>query len=194
MVYVALPEVRPRLIIARIDARVSTWTNANEGADAKARESAIAMTSTSNDVTGLPDGISLHLTGTNIGTPATISFASRNDAITQVMGDFVAALNDITGYLREVASPLGGELGAGGGELGARGGGLGPGFGGNGSCPGHTHARRLMKTPFVCVSTGTCSSKSCRLQLSAQSKEIEREGVRTVSSVSSTPMLTPLLQ
>lgn len=85
--------------------------------DALFKFDTIEMTSASNDVTGLPYGISLHLTGTNIGAPATISFASRNDAIAQVMGDFVAALNDITSYLREVASPLGGELGA---DAGAR--------------------------------------------------------------------------
>lgn len=71
----------------------------------------IAMTSASNEVTDLPGGMVLQLTGTNVGAPATIGFASRNDAISGVMGDFVAALNDITSALRELANPLGGELG-----------------------------------------------------------------------------------
>lgn len=77
----------------------------------------VPMTSASNDIADLPGGFSVSLSGTNIGAPATISFASRNDAISAVMGDFVAALNDITNTLRDVANPLGGELS---GDSGAR--------------------------------------------------------------------------
>ena len=72
----------------------------------------VAMTASTNDVSDLPGGINLELTGTNIGSPATISFASNEKAITAVMTDLVAALNDITTNLRAVANPLGGELGS----------------------------------------------------------------------------------
>ncbi|XUU60722.1 flagellar filament capping protein FliD [Erythrobacter sp. HA6-11] len=86
--------------------------------DAIFRFDTIEMRSQSNTVSDLPGGLSAELTSTNIGAPATISFASRNDAIGAVMGDLVAALNDITANLRDVANPLGGELGR---DAGARG-------------------------------------------------------------------------
>ena len=71
----------------------------------------IAMTSPGNAVSGLPDGLSLTLTGTNAGAPASIGFADRSAGIKAVMNDFVAALNDIGNQLKESAAPLGGELG-----------------------------------------------------------------------------------
>ncbi|WP_379551860.1 flagellar filament capping protein FliD [Qipengyuania sp. DGS5-3] len=77
----------------------------------------IAMTSSSNTVTGLPEGLTLDLRATNEGAPATISFQDRSGQIGSVMGDFVAALNDITAQLQESAAPRGGELGA---DAGAR--------------------------------------------------------------------------
>ncbi|WP_394729180.1 flagellar filament capping protein FliD [Altererythrobacter sp. GH1-8] len=86
--------------------------------DAVFRFDTVEMRSQSNSVTDLPGGLTAELTGTNTGVPATISFASRNSAISAVMGDLVAALNDITGNLRDIANPLGGELGR---DAGARG-------------------------------------------------------------------------
>ena len=80
--------------------------------DAQYRFDGVAMTSASNKVTGLPDGLSLTLNATNIGAPTTISFASKDTAITALMEDFAAALNDVTAALDETAAPLGGELGA----------------------------------------------------------------------------------
>ncbi|MBI1402565.1 MAG: flagellar filament capping protein FliD [Porphyrobacter sp.] len=71
----------------------------------------VAMTSPSNRVTGLPGGFSLELTGTNAGAPTSLTFANNTAAITGVMSDFVAALNDITAQMKDLASPLGGELG-----------------------------------------------------------------------------------
>lgn len=71
----------------------------------------VAMTSASNTVTGLPDGLALQLTATNPGVPTTIGFADRSGAINGLMADFVAALNDITAQLSESAAALGGELG-----------------------------------------------------------------------------------
>ncbi len=75
----------------------------------------IIMTSPSNTVSGLPGGLTLNLTGTNIGAPTRIGFAKGDGAIQSVMGDFVAALNDIAAQLSQAANPLGGELGGDGG-------------------------------------------------------------------------------
>ncbi|QDH32942.1 flagellar filament capping protein FliD [Porphyrobacter sp. YT40] len=71
----------------------------------------VAMTSPTNRITGLPGGFTLDLTGTNIGAPTTLSFGTSSAAITSVMEDFVAALNDIVGQVADLAAPIGGELG-----------------------------------------------------------------------------------
>lgn len=71
----------------------------------------VAMTSTSNKVTGLPGGLVLQLTGTNTGSPTQIGFADKSKQIVAMMGDFVAALNDIATSLAELADPKSGELG-----------------------------------------------------------------------------------
>ncbi len=71
----------------------------------------IAMTSATNAVRGLPEGLRLDLTGTNSGAPTTISFADRSRQIGSMMNDFVNALNDISVQLQQNAAPRGGELG-----------------------------------------------------------------------------------
>lgn len=94
-----------------------SWSPATDGApEVAARDAAfildtVAMTSPTNRVTGLPGGFTMNLTGTNTGTPTTLTFANNTDAITGVMGDFVAALNDIVTQLNDLAAPVGGELG-----------------------------------------------------------------------------------
>lgn len=80
-------------------------------ADAAFLLDGVEMTSVSNKVSGLPGGLVLTLTGTNATTPTQIGFADKSTQITSMMGDFVAALNDITGSLAELAAPQGGELG-----------------------------------------------------------------------------------
>jgi flagellar hook-associated protein 2 len=94
------------------------WNPASDAGELKgtARDAAflldsVAMTSPSNRVTSLPGGFTLNLTGTNAGAPTSLSFASNIDAISAVMGDFVAALNDIVTQLGDLAAPVGGELG-----------------------------------------------------------------------------------
>ena len=79
--------------------------------DAEFSLDTVAMTSGNNQITNLPQGLQLDLTGTNIGAPAIISFADRSDQITTVMGDFVSALNDLARQVRDSAAALGGELG-----------------------------------------------------------------------------------
>ncbi|MGB7408953.1 MAG: flagellar filament capping protein FliD [Pontixanthobacter sp.] len=85
--------------------------------DARFTFDTIAMTSASNRIGDLPGGLNVTLTGTNAGAPTRIAFAQDGGAITGVMTDFVAALNDISGILREAADPLNGELGS---DSGAR--------------------------------------------------------------------------
>ena len=77
----------------------------------------VELTSATNRVTGLPGGFTLDLTATNVGAPTTLSFANDPSAISSVMSDFVAALNDIAGQLNTLAAPIGGALG---GDAGAR--------------------------------------------------------------------------
>ena len=71
----------------------------------------VARTSPTNRITGLPGGFVLNLTGTNTGAPTALTFGNDTSAISAVMGDFVAALNDIVSQLNQVAAPIGGELG-----------------------------------------------------------------------------------
>ncbi|MGB3805588.1 MAG: flagellar filament capping protein FliD [Erythrobacter sp.] len=71
----------------------------------------VAMSSPSNTVTGLPEGMTLDLAGTNPDAPTTIAFQNDPKAISAVMQDFVAALNDLAGLLTEQAAAQGGTLG-----------------------------------------------------------------------------------
>ena len=59
----------------------------------------VAMSSASNTVTGLPEGFELTLTETNAGDPTTIAFTQDTAAITSLMNDFTAALNDVVALL-----------------------------------------------------------------------------------------------
>ena len=59
----------------------------------------VEISSASNEVTGLPEGMVLNLTATNIGAPTTVSFDQDTSAITSVMTDTVAALNDVVALL-----------------------------------------------------------------------------------------------
>ncbi len=71
----------------------------------------VALSSASNTVSGLPEGMTLTLTATNPGAPTTIGFSNDSGAISAVMEDFVAALNDLAGLLVQEAAAVGGTLG-----------------------------------------------------------------------------------
>lgn len=93
------------------------WTPATDSgqlkasaADAEFLFDGIAMTSASNKVTGLPEGLVLNLNATNPGAPTSITFADKTKEITAMMGDFVTAINEIASSLAEFAAPLGGDL------------------------------------------------------------------------------------
>ena len=59
----------------------------------------VSFASASNRVTGLPEGMVLDLTATNEGEPTTVEFTQDTSAITSVMTDTVAALNDVVALL-----------------------------------------------------------------------------------------------
>ncbi len=61
----------------------------------------VEIRSQSNVVRDLPEGLALRLTGTNAGAPTQIEFTQDTSAITGVMGDLAAALNDIVALLQE---------------------------------------------------------------------------------------------
>ncbi|WP_298307591.1 flagellar filament capping protein FliD [uncultured Erythrobacter sp.] len=88
--------------------------------DAVFRLDTVELTSSSNTVTGLPEGIGLTLNETNIGTPTTLSFETNDGAISAVMTDFVAALNDVVSLLSQEASGLGSTLNNDSGARGLR--------------------------------------------------------------------------
>ena len=85
--------------------------------DAEFSFDTVAYTSASNTVSDLPEGITLDLKATNAGDPTQISFSNDTSAIRSVMGDFVAALNEVAALLNESANALGGTLGS---DSGAR--------------------------------------------------------------------------
>lgn len=59
----------------------------------------VEIRSQSNEVTGLPEGIQLNLTGTNAGAPTDIEFTQDTNAISSVVNDLAAALNDVVAIL-----------------------------------------------------------------------------------------------
>ncbi len=94
------------------------WEPASDAGELKSAASdaaftldTVAMTSPTNRVAGLPGGFVLNLTGTNTGAPTSLTFANSTEAVSNVMADFVTALNDIVGQLNQLAAPLGGALG-----------------------------------------------------------------------------------
>ena len=79
-------------------------------ADAKYTLDGVARSSASNTIASAAPGLSLELTATNIGAPATITFSNSKAALTSVMQDITGALNEIVGSLREAVDPMTGEL------------------------------------------------------------------------------------
>ncbi len=79
-------------------------------ADAEYLLDGLLRRSSSNTIPNAAPGLSLSLTGTNAGAPATIGFANSNGAISSVMQDITGALNEITSELRAATNPLGGDL------------------------------------------------------------------------------------
>jgi flagellar hook-associated protein 2 len=77
-------------------------------ADARFKLDGLAMSSASNSVGTVAPGLSLTLTGTNVGAPTQIGFSSPTSAIAEAMQDLVSALNEVIGDLNQATNPLGG--------------------------------------------------------------------------------------
>lgn len=85
--------------------------------DATYKLDGLAMSSASNTVNEIIPGLNLTLTATNVGAPATLSFADNTSAISAFMTDFVSALNELASQVRAATDPLSGDLARDGGAL-----------------------------------------------------------------------------
>lgn len=103
------------------------WTPATapERLTASARDAAfkldgLAMTSSSNKVSDVAPGLSLALTGTNIGAPTTIRFSEPTAAATTFMQDLTSALNELVAELNKGVDAKTGDLARDGGARALR--------------------------------------------------------------------------
>lgn len=92
------------------------WTPADttrlkaSASDAAFTLDGVQRTSTSNTIKDAAPGVTLSLTGTNIGNPTTISFNKPDSAITTAMDDLTSALNTIVAELNTDTAPNSGPL------------------------------------------------------------------------------------
>lgn len=70
----------------------------------------LAMVSLSNTIADLVPGLSLTLTGTNVGAPTTVRFSDPGSAVTTFMTDLTNALNEVVAELNKDVDPQTGEL------------------------------------------------------------------------------------
>lgn len=99
------------------DLSALAWTPAagtarlkSAAADAAFTLDGVARTSASNTIADAAPGLTLKLTGTNIGAPTTISFSDPGTAITTAMQDLTSALNEMMAELSRDTDPLTGTL------------------------------------------------------------------------------------
>ncbi|MBC2670496.1 flagellar filament capping protein FliD [Novosphingobium piscinae] len=85
--------------------------------NASFRLDGLPMSSPTNTVNEVIPGLNLTLTATNTGAPATLTFADNTSAISEVMTDFVSALNQLASEVRTATDPLSGDLARDGGAL-----------------------------------------------------------------------------
>ncbi len=82
----------------------------SSASDAEFKIDGVSMKSASNAVGEVAPGLSVTLKATNAGNPATITFNDAKAAVTSVMQDLTAALNEIAGALNAATDPAHGEL------------------------------------------------------------------------------------
>lgn len=78
--------------------------------DALFKLDGLEMSSKTNTVTDAIDGLSISLSGTNIGNPTRIGFSNPAPNISSAMSDFVAALNEIQAEIAEVMNVQSGDI------------------------------------------------------------------------------------
>lgn len=88
---------------------LSTATNAALKIDG------LDVVATGNTVTNAIPGVTLTLTGTNVGNPTQVSFSDPASAVTTVMQDLVSAFNEIMAELNSATNPETGDLARDGG-------------------------------------------------------------------------------
>lgn len=92
----------------------SAATNTNQlkatASDAALRIDGVDYTSKSNTVNDVVPGLNLKLTGTNAGSPATVSFSDPSSNITTAMTDLVDALNEVASQLTSAMDKSSGDL------------------------------------------------------------------------------------
>jgi flagellar hook-associated protein 2 len=81
-----------------------------QAANAAYKLDGIARTSTSNTITNAAPGLSLKLTGTNVGNPTTVSFGDPSSGITTAMQNITTVLNQLVGEMNTDMSNNGGGL------------------------------------------------------------------------------------
>jgi flagellar hook-associated protein 2 len=93
------------------------WTPGSSGAelvstagDALFKLDGLEMSSPTNTVTTAIGGLSIALTGTNIGNPTRIGFSDPSANITTAVSDFVAALNEIQAEMAEAMDAQTGDI------------------------------------------------------------------------------------
>ena len=80
------------------------------GTDAALKIDGVAITSASNTVADAIPGVTLNLTGTNAGSPTTVSFSDASSAISGAMSDLTDALNQVVAALKTATDPQTGDL------------------------------------------------------------------------------------
>ena len=78
--------------------------------DAAYKLDGVQRTSASNTIADAAPGLSLRLTGTNIGAPTAISYSDPGSAITGAMQDLTSALNEMVAELNKDTDPTSGAL------------------------------------------------------------------------------------
>lgn len=78
--------------------------------DAAYKLDGVSRTSVTNTITDAAPGLSLKLTGTNIGAPTAITYSDPGSAITSAMQDLTSALNEIVSELNRETNPTTGVL------------------------------------------------------------------------------------
>lgn len=78
--------------------------------DARFKLDGLEMTSVTNSVTTAIDGLSISLTGTNIGSPTRIGFSDPAPNISSALTDFIAALNEIQAEMAGAMDPQSGDI------------------------------------------------------------------------------------
>jgi flagellar hook-associated protein 2 len=88
--------------------------------DAALTVDGVAVTSASNTITDAIPGVTLKLTGTNVGAPTTVGFSDSASAISSAMSDLTEALNGIIGTLNTSTNAQTGDLARDGGARALR--------------------------------------------------------------------------